>query len=125
MMIFKEIAKSEIYNKLNQYYHDDAVYYQISKKDIPLCIYGIIKRHDKIGEAFWIMDSFNGKVFSKNFFLCLFNHIFSLKYNEMYTWTRCKRLINIFSHFQEMGIEKVNCPQWDNDETKTWFVKRL
>jgi hypothetical protein len=125
MMIFKEIHKFEIYNNHNHCYHDDASYYQISKFNNPLCIYGIITRKDKIGEAFWIMDSFKDKVFCKNFFYDLFNHIFSLHYKDVYTWTRCKRLINIFGHFKDLGIEKVGCPEWDNDHTKTWFIKRL
>lgn len=124
-MIFKELPKSEIYNNHNHCYHDDATYYQISKNGENLCIYGIISRKDKIGEAFWIMDSFIGKVFSKNFFCGLFDHLFSLQYKEIYTWTRCKRLINIFSRFNDVGIEKIECPEWDNDQTKTWFIKRL
>lgn len=124
-MNFQEIDKSEIYHNHNSCYHDDAIYYQISKNDKQLCIYGVITRNNNIGEAFWIMNSFSNKVFCKNFFYGLFNHLFSLQYKEIFTWTRCKRLINIFSHFKDLGIEKTECPEWDNDQTKTWFIKRL
>jgi hypothetical protein len=124
-MIFKEIDKSEIYTNHNNCYHDDADYYEIIKNDKPLCIYGVISRSDNIGEAFWIMDSFNDKVFCKNFFYSLFKHASSLKYKEIYTWTRCNRLINIFGKFNTFGIEKVASPKWDNDQTKTWFMRSL
>lgn len=124
-MIFKEIDKSEIYTNHNNCYHDDASYYTISKNDKPLCIYGVISRADNIGEAFWIMDSFNDKVFCKNFFYSLFKHASYLKYKEIYTWTRCSRLINVFGKFGSFGIEKVASPTWDSDPTKTWFMRRL
>ena len=125
MMIFKEINKSEIYTNHNNCYHEDADYFDISKNDKSLCIYGIISRDDGAGEAFWIMDSFNDRVFCKNFFHSLFKHAFSLKYTKVYTWTRCERLINVFGKFNNFGIEKTDCPKWDNDQTKTWFMRRL
>ncbi len=124
-MIFKEIDKSEIYTNHNSCYHDDAKYYTISKNGKQLCIYGVIAREDGVGEAFWIMDSFNDRVFCKTFFIALFNHLFSLQYKKVYTWTRCKRLINIFGKFNSFGIEKIDFPLWDVDQTKTWFMKRI
>lgn len=124
-MIFQQVDKSEIYLNHNASYHDDAIYYKISKNDKFLCIYGIISREDKTGEAFWVMDSFNGKVFSKDFFKELFKHLFSLQYKEIYTWTRCRRLVNIFGRFNDLGIEEAKCPHWDSDPTKIWFMKRI
>jgi hypothetical protein len=124
-MIFKEIDKSEIYTNHNNSYRDDATYYSIFKDDKYLCTYGILSRSENIGEAFWIVNSFNGKVFCKSFFYYLFKHASSLKYKEIYTWTRCERLINVFGKFGGFGIERVAPPEWDNDPSKTWFMKRI
>lgn len=125
MITFSKISKEQIYNTYNNHYCDDAIYYQIIKNDVPLCIYGILDRKNGIAEAFWILKSFNKKVLSKSFFLHLFKHAFSLKYKLLYTWTRCPRLIKVFDHFDKFGIEKINPPLWDDDQTKTWYLKRL
>ncbi len=125
MIAFQEIDKSEIYSSHNNHYDDNARYFKINKDNEPLCIYGVLTRDNNIGEAFWILDSFNDRVLSKKFFSHLFKHCFSLGYKEMYTWTRCERLKSVFSHFEKFGIEKIEFPSWDSDETKTWFMKRL
>lgn len=125
MINFQEIPKDEIYISHNNHYHDDARYFGITKNHIPMCIYGVISRSDKTSEAFWILDSFSKKVLTKEFFQHLFNHLFSLGYEKVYTWTRCKKLINVFDHFKKLGIERSECPAWDCDESKTWFMKRI
>jgi hypothetical protein len=125
MIEFKEMDKFEIYSSHNNHYDENAKYFKILKGTQPLCIYGILKRNDGIGEAFWILDSFEKDVLSKKFFNDLFKHCFSLGYKEMYTWTRCGKLENVFGHFKKLGIEKIDYPTWDKDETKTWFMKRL
>lgn len=125
MITFEEINKSEIYSSHNTHYDDNARYFKINKDDELLCIYGVLTRDNNIVEAFWILDSFNGRVLSKKFFNHFFKHCFSLGYKEMYTWTRCERLTSVFRHFEKFGIEKIYYPSWDNDETKTWFMKRL
>lgn len=125
MIQFTEIPKSTIYAIHNNHYRDDAYYFQINKNGKQLCIYGVLDRENGIAEAFWILNSFDKKVLSKNFFKSLFNHSFKLGYKEIYTWTRCPKLINVFSHFKKFGIENIDHPSWDIDETKTWFMKRL
>lgn len=125
MFKFTELPKSEIYTTYNTHYHDDARYFKIDKEDKPLCIYGVLSRGDGIAEAFWVLNSFNKNVLTKTFFENLFNHLFSLDFKEIYTWTRCKKLTNVFGHYNNFGIEKIGCPAWDRDETKTWFMKRL
>ncbi len=125
MIQFKEIDKLEIYSSHNNHYDDNARYFKINKDGNPLCIYGVLTRENNIGEAFWILNSFNDRVLSKNFFNNLFKHCFSLGYKEIYTWTRCERLKSVFGHFKKFGIEEIEFPAWDSDETKTWFMKRL
>lgn len=125
MMHFEEIDKSEIYEKYNNCYHEKAIYYNIKKGEQLLCIYGVIPRTNEIAEAFWITNSFHDKVFCKRFFHSLFKHLFSLGYKEIYTWTRCKKLVEVFGHFKNFGIIKSEVPYWDNDSTKVWFVKRI
>ena len=124
-IIFEEIDKSEIYTTHNNHYRDDARYFRISKPNKILCIYGVLSHGDGIAEAFWILDSFNDNVLSKKFFTSLFNHLFSLGFKEIYTWTRCAKLTNVFRHFNNFGIDEITFPTWDNDETKTWFIKRI
>jgi len=125
MITFEEIEKMEIYTNHNNHYHDDARYFNVVKNNKFLCIYGLISREQDVGEAFWILDTFSKRVLSKTFFYYLFNHLFSLGYKEIYTWTRCKKLINIFVYFSNFGIEEVSPPKWDSDETKTWFMRRI
>jgi hypothetical protein len=125
MITFNEIPKEQIYNSHNNHYHDDARYFQITDDDKPLCIYGIISHGDGIAEAFWILDSFSKNVISKKFFKEFFAHLFTHDFKEIYTWTRCKKIINVFRHYKSIGIEEVIFPIWDRDETKTWFMKRI
>jgi hypothetical protein len=125
MIKFTEIPKSEIYTTYNTHYRDDARYFQIYKENKPLCIYGVLSRGEGVGEAFWVLNSFNKNVLTKKFFENLFNHLFSLDFKEIYTWTRCKKLTNVFCHYNKFGIEKIDFPYWDKDETKTWFLKRI
>lgn len=125
MITFEEIDKLEIYSSHNNHYDDNARYFKIFKDDQLLCIYGVLSRDENIGEAFWILDSFEGNVLSKNFFNYLFKHCFSLGCKQIYTWTRCERLRSVFRRFEKLGIEKIDFPSWDNDESKTWFMKRL
>lgn len=125
MITFEEIDKSQIYSSHNQHYDDNARYFNVIKNNKLLCIYGVVTRNNNKGEAFWILDSFNGKVLTKSFFNSLFKHAFYLGYKELYTWTRCERLKSLFEHFKKFGIEKTDCPSWDTDETKTWFIKRI
>jgi len=70
------------------------------------------------------MKSFSRKVLTKEFFINLFSHAFSLGFKELYTWTRWDRLIKLFEHFTGYGIEKTSPPVWDNDLTKCWYIKR-
>ncbi len=125
MMTFAEIAKSEIYTRHNNHYHDEARYFEIHDADKPLCIYGVISHGEGIAEAFWILDSFNENVLNKRFFKELFGHLFSMDFKEIYTWTRCKKIINVFNHYKNIGIEEIDFPKWDNDVSKTWFRKRV
>lgn len=125
MIEFKEISKDEIYNTNNDYYCDTARYFQITKPNKPLCIYGIIEHSQEIVEAFWVHNSFSRDVVSKTFFERLFSHVFSLGYKVVFTWSRCPKLINIFQKYNDFGIENIPCPSWDNDQTKTWFMKRI
>lgn len=125
MITFQEIEKMEIYTLHNNHYHEDARYFNVLKTNKFLCIYGLVSRTEEVCEAFWILDSFSKKTLSKTFFHYLFNHLFSLGFKEFYTWTRCNKLINIFGHFSNFGIEEVHAPMWDRDETKTWFMKRI
>lgn len=125
MINFTEISKEEIYNTYNEYYNDNSRYFSISKPNKPLCIYGIVEHSKDIVEAFWVHTSFNRDVVSKTFFNALFSHVFSLGHKVVFTWSRCPKLINIFGKYADFGIEKVSCPAWDNDETKTWFMKRI
>lgn len=125
MITFEPMDRSEIYSSHNNHYDDNARYFKIFKDGQLLCIYGVLSRDENIGEAFWILDSFEGNVLSKKFFNYLFKHCFSLGYKQMYTWTRCDRLRSVFKRFEKFGIKKIDYPTWDNDESKTWFMKRL
>ncbi len=125
MMIFEELDKSEILNKYKSSFHEKARYFNVKKHDIYICIYGLINYTDKICECFWIMNSFKGKVFTKDFFIELFKHAFSLGYKEMYTWTEEPKIIKLFNRFGNFGIEKSDKPLWDMDDKKTWFIKRF
>jgi len=125
MIEFAEVPKAQIYTTHNSHYHDDARYFKINRSNKPLCIYGVISHGEGAAEAFWVLDSFNKNVLSQTFFEKLFTHLFSLGFKEIYTWTRCKKLINIFGHYKNFGIEKIDFPTWDKDETKTWFMKRI
>ena len=125
MIDFLEFDKQKIKELYSSYFHEDATYYQAFRNESPICLYGIIDRHDGKGEAFLMLKSFSGKVFTKEFFSELFNHTFSLGFKELYTWTKWDRLISVFEHFIKCGIEKTSPPPWDNDETKCWFIKRI
>lgn len=125
MIAFEKIDKQEIKEKHPSYFHEDAIYFQVKKNGFPLCMYGIIDRQDSIGEAFLMLKSFSGKVFTKEFFHELFNHACSLGFKELYTWTNWDRLIMVFEHFIKFGIERTLPPTWDNDETKHWYIKRI
>lgn len=126
MITFEEIDKNDIYHTYNNHYFDDARYFNVIKNDKLLCIYGIRDRNYDILEAFWILPSFNKNILNKRLFNSLFNHCFSLGYKYIFTWSRCEKLINVFSHFSKFGIEKLSSPPpWDDDTTKTWFMKRL
>lgn len=124
-MIFEIIDKSEIYENYNQHYYENAIYYNIKKGDKVLCKYGIIPYDHGFAEAFWILDSFDKNVLSKNFFSSIFNHSFSLGYKVICTWTRCNKLISVFEHYKRIGIEAMPSPFWDDDPTKFWFMKRI
>lgn len=125
MITFTEIPSEQIYTTHNEHYFDQARYFQICDGDKSLCIYGVVAHSKITGEAFWVLDSFNKDVLSKKFFKDLFEHLFSLGFKVIYTWTRCKKLTNVFSHYKNLGIEKIGTPSWDNDESKTWFMKRI
>lgn len=125
MITFEAMDKSEIYSSHNAHYDDNARYFKVFKDNQPLCIYGVLSRDGNVGEAFWILDSFEDNVLSKKFFNHLFKHCFSLGYKELYTWTRCERLRSVFRRFEKFGIEQIDFPSWDHDESKTWFMKRL
>lgn len=125
MITFEEIDRHIIQKKYPNHFHEKARYFQAVKDKRNLCIYGLISYNENIGEAFLIMNSFVGKVFSKDYFISLFNHSFGLDFKEIYTWTKWAKLIRTFEHFKSFGIEKTTCPPWDNDETKTWFMKRI
>ena len=137
MFTYLETHPLEIREKYRHYYHEKARYFRIARNAIPVGYYGIIPYDDKTCEAFLMFKSFQGKVLSRDFFIALFNHSFSLGYKEIYTWTKWDRLIKLFGHFKKFGIEPTNCPPWDKDwldptkaggdpcETKTWFVRRM
>jgi len=128
---FTEIDAHRIREAWPSYFHERARYFQIVKDGKVLCGYGIITRASDVGEAFLMMKSFQGKVLSKGFFMALFAHAGSLGYGELWTWTKWDRLIKLFRHFKtegrlpKFGIEKTGCPPWDNNPTKTWFIKRV
>lgn len=124
-MIFEKIDKSIIYEIHNHCFFEEATYYNIIKGDQVLCIYGLFPRSSDISELFWITESFHDKVFSKTFFMSLIKHSFSLGYKEIYTWTRCEKLMMVLNHFNKLGIEKTSSPSWDSDETKVWFRKAI
>lgn len=125
MITFHEIDKQFIQDKYPKYFHEHGMYFRIIKDKCDLCIYGIIIYSENICESFWIMESFIKNAFTKEFFIALFKHLFGLGFKEIYTWTRCRKIIKTFKHFKAYGIEETTSPSWDGDSTKTWFVKRI
>jgi hypothetical protein len=125
--IFNEVSPYFINEYYKKYFHPNARYFEIIKNNKIICYYGIIKISKDICEAFWLIGTFNGKVFSKQFFIELFTHLFSIGYSETYTWISNKhnKLIRLFEGFKKFGIEKTECPFWDNDKTKIWFIRRI
>jgi hypothetical protein len=124
MITFHEISVTEIKDKYPSYFHKQARYFNILKSNNNIGYYGVISYNDKICEAFLMFKSFKGKVLSRDFFIFLFEHLSSLGYKEVYTWTKWDRLIKLFSHFEKFGVCKTACPAWDTDPTKTWYIKR-
>ena len=146
-MAFEEIGKAEVSKNYPAYFHEDARYFKVINNHKTLCLYGVISRTGKTGEAFLMLQSFQGKVLSRDFFIALFNHTFSLGYKEIYTWTKWDRLIKLFGHFKKFGIEETNCPPWGKpskvdslskvaplskaapqakvNPDQTWFIKRM
>ena len=124
-MTFEEVDLSEIVNRYPSYAHDKARYFKITKDNKILCFYGIIVHADEIGEAFLMMKTFQGKVLTKEFFVGLFRHAFSLGYKEIYTWTKWHKLIRLFDRFRKFGIAQTDCPTWDLDNRQVWFLKRI
>jgi hypothetical protein len=128
---FIEVGKSEIREAYPSYFHEQARYFKAMKDGNPLCFYGVISRTFGVGEAFLMMKTFNGvegrppKVLSKGFFVALFAHADSLRYKELYTWTKWDRLIKLFARFEKLGITKTDPPFWDEASLKTWFMKRV
>lgn len=125
MFKFLEISSDIIFLMYNPSHFENARYFSITKNDKPVCIYGVIPRTDKVCEVLWIIPSFYENGFTKELFINMFEHFKSLGYEEAYTWTRCPKLSNILNHFKKLGVEKTECPDWDLDETKTWFKKRI
>lgn len=123
-MEFEEVNSEEIKESYPKYFHPNARYFQVMKDNDFLCYYGIIDHKDLKCEAFWILSSFNGRVITRNLINSLMNHILSLGFKEIYTWSAWERVIRIFSHLKKIGIEKSDCPFWDKDPTKSWFVRR-
>lgn len=124
-MDFIETSPDFIFENYPSYVHPCAQYFRIDQKNKKLCYYGVIKHSDKVCEAFLMFKSFNGKVLTKQFFISLFDHCFSLGFKEVYTWTQWDRLARLFEHFQKIGIVRTYPHIWDKDETKFWFVKRI
>ena len=125
MILFEEVDQSVIVNHYPSYVHGKARYFKIVKNNKTLCFYGVIAHTQETGEAFLMMETFNGKVLSKDFFVSLFAHAFSLGYKELHTWTKWDRLIKLFRRFEGLGITKTDSPFWDEDSLKIWFMKRV
>ena len=134
MILFEEVDQSVIVNHYPSYVHGKARYFKIIKNNKTLCFYGVIAHTQETGEAFLMMETFNGKVLSKGFFEALFAHADSLGYKELRTWTKWDRLIKLFVRFEGLGIAKTDPPFWDKvdslsrldpRQTKTWFIKRV
>jgi hypothetical protein len=77
------------------------------------------------GEAFLtIFPAFRYQLFSKRFFLALFDHAFTSGFDKVYTWTRWKSWATVLHRFTALGITPLQTPPpWDDDPTKVWFVK--
>lgn len=124
MITFSEIPKSFIKEKYRRYFHERGRYFEVFKNKYSLCFYGLIDYTNKVCEAFWVLDSFKGIVFTKDFLISTFDHLFSLDYNKFYTWSREPKIIRMFNRFKYLGIEVSDPPVWDEDPTKTWFIRR-
>jgi len=122
---FVEVGALQIREHYPSYFHEKARYFKAIKNGKTLCLYGIISWSETTGEAFLMMRTFKGKVLSKEFFMALFAHAFSLGYKEVWTWTRWDRLIKLFARFGVLGITKTDSPFWDETPLKTWFVKKI
>jgi hypothetical protein len=123
-MNFEEVNPQEIKESYPKYFHENARYFQVMKNDDFLCYYGIINYEDQKCETFWILSSFNGHVITRGMILSLMNHILSLGFKEIYTWSAWERVIRIFDRLKKFKIEKTGAPFWDKDPSKTWFVRR-
>jgi hypothetical protein len=122
---FVAVSALQIREHYPSYSHEKGRYFKAIKDGKTLCLYGIISRNETTGEAFLMMQTFQGKVLSKEFFMALFDHAFSLGYKEVWTWTKWDRLIKLFARFEGLGITKTDSPFWDETPFKTWFIKRI
>lgn len=122
MITFEEIDKSDVKEKYSKYFHNDARYFKALKNNNTICFYGVIEYSNNECEAFLALDSFKGKVLTKDFFISLFKHIESIGFNKLYTWTDWMGMRRILEKF---GCVQSKSPYWDDDKTKTWFVKRI
>jgi hypothetical protein len=124
MFAFYEVDKSEIKEKYKNYYHEKGRYFKAVKNNNTMCFYGVIGYTQNECEAFLMLNTFIDNVLSKEFFNCFFNHLETIGFNDIYTWTVLEKWRRIFKRF---GIHQTNAPIWgnDNDPQKTWFVKRI
>lgn len=89
-----------------------------------MCFYGVVGYTNNECEAFLALDSFKGKVLTKEFFINLFEHLETLQYKSIYTWTVRNVWRNVLNAF---GWENTSPPYWhpDCDPSIMWLVKRI
>lgn len=124
--IIKEVSIDYIKEHLSYLFYEDTRYFALIKNRKFVGIYGITDYGNNIGEAFLtIFVQFRLKVFSREFFKILFEHPFTLGYEEIWTWLNWKSWAKIFNRFKTDGIEEQFTPPfWDQNPHRIWFRKK-
>lgn len=116
----EKINSEIVMNAFKAAYHQDAIYYIISKKDVDYAIYGIKPITIDICEIFlWIFNEYRGKLFTKDTFLYLLNFPLSLKFKQIVIKTKEKSLVTALESAKRYGVEKIK-----EIGQETWFLKR-
>ena len=106
VLTFDPVSPESVFKRFREFYHPDARFYAVSKRDVEFAILGLKKvGKDTCELSYCVYPDYKGNFNTKEAVLSVLNFAFSVNYNKVMISTSDKPVRTLLHAFKRFGLD--------------------